>query len=435
MRRLGVLERLKVPITSRIVYKPFILILMLTFLQQCSCSLFIKKFLIQILNSNSEEVDRRTTGNVTEPELSDVDDDKLNYALPLIILSIRLSVILLMAIMVQRTRVRLLYFISLFATFLLLVSLALISDTAVTGLSLSFTTVKIIKTVILCLHVIFGQMGLNTLPALLEIAIFPTSCKAAMKGIMRAISSILLVVLVFSLKFLSYTLIFYLMAVILLLSSPFLYLFVPEIRNIGSEMAAEFFLPSQTTFYFLPPKRTRQNQNPIKTDFLTREVSRHEELKESEEKFPNVKFAEEAEDLDVDNLDEYFVKKNQERVNYVSNILSQGNSLSASPSSRRVLVGKGPVRFENQILKKGIIFLFYDLLIVATSIISNRRYVRELCFSPGQLQVTRTENRILLSEPQGKQLEISFKDKNLASIWESYLLHQQVQRELEEDFK
>ena len=434
MRRLGVLERLKVPITSRTVYKPFILIIVLTFLQLCSCSQFIKRFLIQILSSNSEEVERgNITGNMTEPELSDVDDDKLSYAYPLIILSIRLLVMLLMAVMVKRIRVRSLYFTSLFATVLLLTSLALISGPAVTGLSLSLTTVKIIKTVILCLHVIFGQMGLNTLPALMEIAIFPTSCKAAMRGIIRAISSILFVVLVFSLKFLSYSLTFYLMAAILLLSSPFLYLLVPEIRNIGSEMSAEFFLPSQTTFYFLPPNRTRLNQNPIKADFLTRQVSRDEELEESGEIFPEVKFAEEAGDLDEDILDECFVKKNQERVNYVSNILSQGNSLSASPSSRRVLVGKGPVRFEDQILKKGIIFLFNDLLIVATSIISNRRYVRELCFSPDQLQVARTENRILLSEPQGKQLEISFKDKNLASLWKIYLLHQTVQRELEED--
>ena len=59
---------------------------------------------------------------------------------------------------------------------------------------------------------------------------------------------------IFLFKTLDYSLTFYLMAAVLLVSTPLLWIFVPEIRNIGSDMPAEFFLPSQTIFYFLPPQ-------------------------------------------------------------------------------------------------------------------------------------------------------------------------------------
>ena len=48
------------------------------------------------------------------------------------------------------------------------------------------------------------------------------------------------------------------MSTILVVSIPFLYLFVPEIRNVGTEMSAEFFLPSQTVFYFVLPENLKR---------------------------------------------------------------------------------------------------------------------------------------------------------------------------------
>ena len=127
------------------------------------------------------------------------------------------------------------------------------SDLHVIDSQIPVKTQKFIKTFLICLHVFFIQFGLNTLPALLIDILFPTSCKAVMKGITRAISSIILVFFVFIFKNLDYSHAFYVMAAILLLSSPFLYLFVPEIRNVGTDMSAEFFLPSQIVFYFVLP--------------------------------------------------------------------------------------------------------------------------------------------------------------------------------------
>ena len=79
-----------------------------------------------------------------------------------------------------------------------------------------------------------------------------------MKGVTRALSAVILIFFVFLFKNLNYSHAFYLMAAILFISCPFLYLFVPEIRNVGTEMSAEFFLPSQTVFYFVLPENMKR---------------------------------------------------------------------------------------------------------------------------------------------------------------------------------
>ena len=253
------LERLKFPINSPTVYRPLVLITSLLCLLQCSGSVFIKKFIIQILASNSGETlrvvedTRLNSSNLSRTVAVSQSQDNLNYYLPLIILSVRLAVIFLMAFMVKKLRIRFLYFLSLFMTVVVLACLGVVSDVHVINSQIPVKTTKIIKTFLICLHVFFIQFGLNTLPALLIDILFPTSCKAVMKGITRAISSIILVFFVFIFKNLDYSHAFYVMAAILLLSSPFLYLFVPEIRNVGTDMSAEFFLPSQIVFYFVLP--------------------------------------------------------------------------------------------------------------------------------------------------------------------------------------
>ena len=70
---------------------------------------------------------------------------------------------------------------------------------------------------------------------------------------------------------------------------------------------------------------------------------------------------------------EKFAQINRERINFVSNVLGQGNPLSTNPSQHRILIGRGPVRYVNELMKKGSIFLFNDILIVAKCVVSNRR--------------------------------------------------------------
>ena len=410
--------------------------------------------MIQILdsNSNNSNSNKSFLANVTEltneSNLNNKTDD-LDFALPLVILSVRLAVIFLMAFLVKKLRVRLLYFLSLFTTLILLVCLALVSDPALIGLTLSDTTLKLIKTVIICLHVFVIQLGVNTLPQLLEITLFPTSCKAAMKGIMRAIISVIMVVFVFLFKTLEYSHTFYLMAAVLLVSSPLLYLYVPEIRNIGSDMAAEFFLPSQTIFYFFPPQLNIKHRNEQAMQrwtsavkkisaykaFIIRQVSEETEVDVYSRKHPKVKFADKLNHLEELCDSGLLTKETKERVHFVSNIMSQGNPLIVNPSEQRVLIGKGPIEFQNDfltgcgpspsdVIKAGSIFLFNDLLIVATRVISNRRYIREVCFKRQELKTEQLEETLILTDPISdipKHLKIRFESSELANLWNQYI--------------
>ena len=386
------IDKLKFPLNSPTVYRPLVLVTSLLCLLQCSGSVFIKKFIIQILASNSDKARVETESERNSSNQTDVltdSPDNLNYYLPLIILSVRLIVIFLMAFMVKKLRIRFLYFISLFLTVIILTCLGLVSDDGLIPSEISATTTKYFKTFLICLHVFFIQLGLNTLPSLLVDILFPTSCKAVMKGITRAISSIILVFFVFIFKNLEYSHAFYAMAGSLLISSPFLYLFVPEIRNVGTDMSAEFFLPSQTVLYFVLPdslkgaKHSRQkamknwksavSKIKVHNAFIKDIVKDELEVDVTASKFTTVRFENVIKNVSEIYENQKFAQINRERINFVSNILGQGNVLAASPSQHRILIGRGPVNCVNEVMKKGSIFLFNDILILAKCVVSNRR--------------------------------------------------------------
>ena len=386
------IDKLKFPLNSPTVYRPLVLVTSLLCLLQCSGSVFIKKFIIQILASNSDKARVETESERNSSNQTDVhtdSPDNLNYYLPLIILSVRLIVIFLMAFMVKKLRIRFLYFVSLFLTVIILTCLGLVSDDGLIPSEIPVTTTKYFKTFLICLHVFFIQLGLNTLPSLLVDILFPTSCKAVMKGITRAISSIILVFFVFIFKNLEYSHAFYAMAGSLLISSPFLYLFVPEIRNVGTDMSAEFFLPSQTVLYFVLPdslkgaKHSRQkamknwksavSKIKVHNAFIKDIVKDELEVDVTASKFTTVRFENVIKNVSEIYENQKFAQINRERINFVSNILGQGNVLAASPSQHRILIGRGPVKCVNELMKKGSIFLFNDILILAKCVVSNRR--------------------------------------------------------------
>ena len=178
------IDRLKVPIFSPTILQPLMLISALNCLQQCSGSLYIRKFIIQILESNSDNdtlVAREDalysdyiddyytldTEIVREGQHNGQDDDggALNYFLPLIIFSVRLIVLFMMAFMIKKIRMRFLYFLSLFLTVIILSVLGIVSDPNIIP-DLGGNSVKFIKTTLLCLHVFFIQFGVQTLPGI-----------------------------------------------------------------------------------------------------------------------------------------------------------------------------------------------------------------------------------------------------------------------------
>ena len=52
--------------------------------------------------------------------------------------------------------------------------------------------------------------------------------------------------------------------------------------------------------------------------------------------------------------DEKQFKLNKDRINFVSNILGTGNYLVNYPLEKRILIGRGPVKFINDVMKKGL---------------------------------------------------------------------------------
>ena len=177
------IDRFKVPIFSPTILQPLMLISALNCLQQCSGSLYIRKFIIQILDSNSDNTTLFVRDGVTiysdyiddyytldssenvreGGDIDNSDDGTLNYFLPLIIFSVRLIVLFMMAFMIKRIRMRFLYFLSLFLTVIILSVLGIVSDPNIIP-DLGGNSVKFIKTSLLCLHVFFIQFGVQTLP-------------------------------------------------------------------------------------------------------------------------------------------------------------------------------------------------------------------------------------------------------------------------------
>ena len=55
------------------------------------------------------------------------------------------------------------------------------------------------------------------------------------------------------------------MLIVLVISSPVLYITIPKLRSLGREAGAFFFQPYQTTFYIIIPKPT---DSPAKLNMM-----------------------------------------------------------------------------------------------------------------------------------------------------------------------
>ena len=422
------LERLKIPIFSPTVFKPLLLISALIILQQCSGAVFIKKFIIQILSAKEEG------------EQDQEEDDNMRYILPIVILSVRLIVIFMMTFLLQKLRVRFLYFLSLFLTVFVLFFLGLISHDSISSYYFLPSTTQYVKTILLCSHVFFIQFGIQTLPGLLIDILFPTACKAVMKGLTRAIGSICLISFVFIFKSVSYGNAFFIMGSLLLLACPLLYLVVPEIRNIGTDMSSEFFLPSQTVFYFVLPeskKGSPETRQTAKNRWLSavRKISNissvfdrvrvHQEIGVDNHAriFNRVNFDHAIPQYEDVHTNEKYRKLNKERLSFVANILGHNGFLCKNPWGDRVLIGRGPIKYKNQMVNRGNIFLFSDVIILAKCVVANRRYVGETCFKLDnpELKVIKLGKCLTFSSNTQEDLKIELEDESLTTLWERHI--------------
>ena len=146
------------------------------------------------------------------------------------------------------------FFISLFLTSICLIGIGFLMEEKMLSSILSDTTIHILKVVFLCLHTFVVQCGLQGLPTQLADILFPSSCKSIMKGTCKAMTSLTLVIFISLINLFPIFVRFWVMAAVLFVGSPLLFIFVPEIRNIGKGTAGNFILPVQTVFYILLPK-------------------------------------------------------------------------------------------------------------------------------------------------------------------------------------
>ena len=483
------LQSLKIPICSPSVYKPLILAAALGSLGSIAGDTYITKFLVQILNPEETGPGELQGVNLTSPALPppslslnssrkmssemftsmlvgntsmltsnqtglnmtttvvEMATDQAVYTYSLIIQCAKLVIVFAMAFLLRRWRVRFLYFLSLVFTVTVLVCLGFASDQAVASAFFSAASIMYIKTVLLCLHAIVTQLGMQTLPGLLTDVIYPTSCQAVLKGLTVTVECTAFVVIIFVLKFFSYSQAFFIMAGILLLVSPLLYMFVPEVKNMGVAMSAELFVPFQTVFFFVLPENkkgtaeARENARKNwktgvrKTSAIsvwTTKLMKEKETEDFVRKNPKITIDEKIPSLDATISDDDCKQMNSERVTYICNILSQSGHLYQEPSEARVMVGRGPLKVK---AKKGSIFLFSDVLIVAKRVVAGRRYFGEVCFKldTGTLTVERNGAEITFSDDGGKQpLIVQFEDEFLAIVWEKYIKYFQKTAEEKE---
>jgi len=467
------LQSLKIPLFSPSVYKPLFLAASLGSLGSIAGDTYITKFLVQIINPQTQEsaeipqinnsslglpppsISANSTRSVsprlfttmllsnassvgmdgTMMEDTVVDGDQAAYTASLIIQFAKLIVVLMMSFLLRRWRARFLYFSSLIFTVSVLICLAFLCDESFSFVFFSPSVVLYIKTVLLCLHATVTQLGMQTFPGLLTDVIYPTSYQAVLKGMTVSIECIAFVVMIFCLKIVSYSQAFFIMAGILLLVSPLLYMFVPEVKNMGGEMSAEFFVPFQTVFYFVLPENKKGSEEvrakAIKNwktglrkvsamSIWATKAMKEQETKDFVRKYPTITIDEQIPSVESTVSDDKSRKLNVERVSYISNILSQAGYLCQNQNDLRVLVGRGPVKMKG---KKGSMFLFTDVILVAKRLVSGRRYVGELSFKLDSASFTleRKVSEIFLNEEEKEPLAIEFEDESLAIVWEKYI--------------
>jgi len=439
-------KKLKIPITSPAVYQPMILITCALCVQHFSGFTFTKKFLLQVLKSpvgHSNETSS-TTNETSEDKEESLLDQKA-YAFAMLINFIRFVSNLIMAKLLRLFRMRFLYFISLFSTAVCLIILGFLEEGTILAPYINVEVEQYMMVSVLALHVFCVQFGLQSLSSQLTSILLPSSSKAIMKGVIRAIQALTLLVFITIMKQFSNHWSFWIMAIGLITFSPLLYTYIPELKNLGRTAGEYFFLPSQTLFYAILPlneakkkwidlgtkvkhaskvlRKISQKQIAVNLEIPEDQTDKSWQMKSFEESSnmnTNITFIPDT----IDSLenDERLQKLNKERVCFVTNILGQKGFLNSNDDKSRICIGRGPVRFSDGSMKEGGIFLFNDVVIVARKVKQNRRYINEKVFEfTDNMRMKRQDKSLTFYSnnlPEGVKIE--FEKVNNAIMWERY---------------
>jgi len=253
------------------IYKPFLIIVTLSLVQQFSGVSVIRAYVVKIFDevfSDHSLVHQfDSTPNVTTVFLGadgclvsplQHKTSSMAYVAAMVIGVCRLISSLALARLLRSVSRRVMYFISLSLTLVCLTSFATFSH-LVHNLPQQSNSSRVESVfqwgslVAVCLLVFSVQLGVQTLPLILSGELFPSDVRATCKGLTRAITCIFLVL---SLKL--YPALetnmhvfgtFFMFSAILLIFSPIVYFILPETKDVGLEMIQKFFSPSVTQWH------------------------------------------------------------------------------------------------------------------------------------------------------------------------------------------
>lgn len=252
------------------IYKPFLIIVTLSLVQQFSGVSVIRAYVVKIFDevfsNHSLGHQLNSTLNVTTVFLGtdgclvssrQHKTSSMAYVAAMVIGVCRLISSLALARLLRSVSRRVMYFISLSLTLLCLTTFAtfshLVHSLPKEGSSRLESVFQWGSLVAVCLLVFSVQLGVQTLPLILSGELFPSDVRATCKGLTRAITCIFLVL---SLKL--YPALeanmqvfgtFFMFSAVLLIFSPIVYFILPETKDVGLEMIQKFFSPSVTQWH------------------------------------------------------------------------------------------------------------------------------------------------------------------------------------------
>ena len=245
------------------------------------------------------------------------------------------------------------------------------------------------------------------------------------------------------------------MAGVLLLASPILYVYIPELRSLGRAAGLLYFLPIQTKFYAVIPRGEARvksfkdaailvkNALRITTVGKTRERTRSKKMSFRNKMTPSVAEEHLAQHLDaaqhasdhkaatfdhhtIEQIleDPKLTKENQLSVTLVQNMLPGANNiLEKKVNHDRILIARGPASFASGVgaLKKYGIFLFIDIVVVAQKIKKNRKYINARGFLLGpHFTIHREGSTLTIGNDKGS-CSLALEPETNAIMWEKYV--------------
>jgi hypothetical protein len=395
---------LRVPLSRPEVHRPLLLILAITGVQQASGLTFTKKFLLQVLS----------------PTNDNSDPDNSSYYFAMLIHLLRLIANLLMARLLITCRVRLPYFLSLFATVGCLICLGYLLHPHANTL-LSPRAEQCLRVATLSVHVFAVQFGLQTLAGQLTDTILPIQAKPVLKGVIRAAHALMLLLFTTHMKLLPEdSFAFWTMAALLVLASPALYVHVPELRGLGREAGDLYFLPSKTIFYNTSATchvselfQAKQAQQRFQENsFQDNHGYQSDELHQKQETGRQRKVCQNG-------VCEQEDDSNRLAIIFVANIHGRATALCGNPARKLVARGSGTLTGRGCCGRPRCgIFLFTDILIVSRQVKENRVYINEIVIEIGDtFTVSRLNTQLTFADSQ-QLCEVSVESLWLAERWE-----------------